>query len=524
MPANIQRGHSHPLGATLRGDGANFSVYALGAERVELLLFDRPSDERPARVISLDADNHHTFRYWHAHVGGVAAGQAYGYRVFGPHTDAGKVLLDPYARAVDVARWDRAAASRGGDNCATAPRGVLVDPHDYDWEGDRPLQRPIQQTVIYELHVRGFTVHPSSGVSTPNRGTFSGLVEKIPYLVDLGITAVELMPVMQFDAQEAPKGRTNYWGYCPMSWFAPHSGYASRPGATAVLDEFRAMVKAFHRAGIEVILDVVYNHTAEGGRRGPTFSWRGLADDTYYLHDHDGGYADFTGTGNTIKADHPVTRRMLFDSLVYWVEEMHVDGFRFDLASVLARDATGEPLPDPQLIRAIESHPVLAGTKMIAEAWDAAGLFQVGSFAGDRWHEWNAHYRDDLRRYLRGDPGSARSFVARLLGSPDIYGHEEREPEQSINFVTCHDGFPLADVVAYSRKHNLDNGEQDRDGLDENFSWNCGVEGSTDDLEIDLRRLRHGKSLLALLLLSLGTPMLSMGDELRRTQRGNNNA
>jgi glycogen operon protein len=404
-------------------------------------------------------------------------------------------------------------------------KSVVVDASAYDWEGDTPLRRPSAQTIVYEMHVRGFTRHASSGVGQAMRGTFAGLIEKIPYLVELGITAVELLPVFQFDAQDSPPGKVNYWGYAPVSFFSPHRAYSARQDLLGPVDEFRDMVKALHRAGIEVILDVVFNHTAEGGRDGPTLSFRGLDNTTYYLLDKDRSrYADYTGTGNTLNASHPVVRRMIVDSLRYWVESMHVDGFRFDLASVLARDASGEPIPNPPILWDIESDPVLAGTKLIAEAWDAAGLYQVGSFIGDSWKEWNGRFRDDVRGFFRGESGSVGRMADRLVGSPEIYGHEEREPEQSVNFVTCHDGFTLNDLVSYDRKRNEANGENDRDGTNDNRSWNCGVEGPTDDPTIERLRNRQVKNFLTVTLVSLGMPMILMGDEARRTQSGNNNA
>jgi len=332
------------------------------------------------------------------------------------------------------------------------------------------------------MHVRGFTRHPSSGVDEQTRGTFAGLVQKIYYLQNLGVTAVELLPVFQFDVQDCPPGLVNYWGYAPVSFFAPHRAYSSRQDPLGPVDEFRDMVKALHRAGIEVILDVVFNHTAEGDHRGPTLCFRGLDNMAYYMLEADlAKYANYTGTGNTLNANHPVVRRMIVDSLRYWVEEMHVDGFRFDLASVLTRDASGSVLPNPPVLWDIESDPCLAGTKLIAEVWDAGGLYQIGSFIGDSWQEWNGRFRDDVRSFFRGDEGSAGRFADRLVGSPEIFGHDLREPEQSVNFVTCHDGFTLNDLVSYDRKHNEANAENNRDGTDDNRSWNCGVEGPTND-------------------------------------------
>jgi glycogen operon protein len=484
-------------------------------------------------VIEIDPRVNRTYHYWHLFVPGLRSGQVYGFRAFGPFApdrglrfDPSKVLLDPYGRAVAVPRdYSRDAARLPGDNTATAMKSVLVDPRTYDWEGDVPLNRPWTRTIIYEMHVRGFTAHPSSGVPEWKRGTYAGLVEKIPYLQELGITAVELLPVFQFDPQDAPSGRTNYWGYSPVAFFAPHQAYSSRPEPLAVLDEFRDMVKALHRAGIEVILDVVFNHTAEDGYDGPTQCFRGLDNTTYYLSCEDRSrYANFTGTGNTLNANHPVLRRMIVDSLRYWVNEMHVDGFRFDLASILARDSSGAVMSNPPVLWDIESDPALAGTKMIAEAWDASGLYQVGSFVGDSWKEWNDRFRDDIRDFFRGVNDSVGRVADRLLGSPSIYAGRGREAEESINFVACHDGFTLNDVVTYDNKHNQENGENNRDGHGDNRSWNCGCEGPTKNPEIEKLRNRQVKNFFTAVLLSVGVPMFVMGDEVRRSQRGNNNA
>jgi glycogen operon protein len=524
--------HTAPLGATLTGEGVNFSVFSKHATRIELLLFDDALDRRPSRVIPLDARQHRTYHYWHIFVPNLAPGQIYAYRADGPFApergqrfDREKALLDPYGLAVSVPpTYDREAARRPGDTTATSMKSVVADPSRYDWEGDTPLRRPYVETVIYELHVRGFTQHPSSGVPAHKRGTYAGLIEKIPYLKDLGVTAVELLPVFQFDPYDAPT-RVNYWGYQPISFFAPHHAYSSRPGPLAVLDEFRDMVKALHRAGIEVILDVVYNHTTEGGADGPTLCYRGLANDYYYILEPDKSrYADYTGCGNTLNANQPIVRRLIQDSLRYWVTQMHVDGFRFDLASILSRDESGHPLPNPPVLWDIESDPLLAGTKLIAEAWDAAGLYQVGSFVGDAWQEWNGRARDDIRRFIKGEAHTVSGLATRLLGSPDIYGHKEREAEHSINFITCHDGFTLNDLVSYNDKHNETNGHDNTDGANDNNCWNCGSEGPTDNADIEALRNRQVKNFMVLNLLAAGTPMLTMGDEVRRTQRGNNNA
>jgi glycogen operon protein len=435
-------------------------------------------------------------------------------------------LLDPYCRAIAVPKnYSREAASQKGDNTATAMKSVVTDPQAYDWECDAPLKRPWSRTIVYEMHVRGFTAHPSSGLPESKRGTYAGLIEKIPYLRQLGITAVELLPVFHFDPQDAPRGRTNYWGYSPVSFFAPHQAYSSCQDPLGAVAEFRDMVKALHRSGIEVILDVVFNHTSEGGHDGPTQCFRGLDNPAYYLLGEDRSqYANFTGTGNTLNANHPAVRRMIVDSLRYWVDQMHVDGFRFDLASILARDSSGAVMSNPPVLWDIESDPVLAGTKMIAEAWDAAGLYQVGNFVGDSWKEWNDRFRDDIRDFFRGASDSVGRVADRLLGSPSIYGHKEREAEESVNFVACHDGFTLNDLASYNYKHNEENGEDNRDGRDDNRSWNCGFEGPTDDPGIERLRNRQVKNFLTATMLSVGVPMFVMGDEVRRSQRGNNNA
>jgi isoamylase len=533
MPVELGKGQSYPLGATPCSGGVSFSLFSKSCDAVELLLFDKVDDSKPTDVIRLDPRQNKTYHYWHTVVGGLKPGQIYGYRVHGPHEpykglrfDADKVLLDPYGRSVAIPEsYSRLAASRQGDNTASSMKSVVVDLSAYNWEGDAPLKRPFSNTVIYEMHVAGFTRHPSSGVAPEKRGTYAGLVEKIPYLQDLGITAVELLPVFQFDQQDCPQGLVNYWGYSPISFFAPHSGYSSRKDPVGCLDEFRDMVKALHRAGIEVILDVVYNHTAEGNEAGPTLCFRGIANDVYYILETDRQrYANYSGTGNTLNANQSVVRRLILDSIHYWVSEMHVDGFRFDLASILSRDESGRPMENPPVLEDVESDPRLAGIKLIAEAWDAAGLYQVGTFAGDSWKEWNGKFRDDVRSFLKTDNGTVSRLAARLLASPDIYGHEEREPEQSINFVTCHDGFTLNDLVSYDQKHNEANGEENRDGTNDNLSWNCGTEGPTDDPEIERLRNRQCKNFIAVTLLSMGAPMLLMGDEIRRAQRGNNNA
>jgi isoamylase len=525
-------GQSFPLGATICPGGVNFSVFSRRATQIELLLFDSVADAPPTRVVALDPRKHRTYHYWHVSVPGIGAGQLYAYRAFGPFDpeqglrfDPSKALLDPYGRAVaEPDAYSRSHASRYGRD-AIAMKSVVHDPGAYDWEGDAPLHRSFASTVIYEMHLAGFTRHPSSGVAPELRGTYAGMIEKIPYLRDLGITAVELLPIFQFDRQDCPPGLANYWGYSPVSFFAPHAGYSSRKDALGPVDEFRDLVKALHRAGIEVILDVVYNHTAEGNAAGPTLCFRGLANEVYYILDSDRAqYANYSGTGNTLNTNRAIVRRMILDSLRYWVAEMHVDGFRFDLAAILARDESGRVLENPPALWDIESDPVLADTKLIAEAWDAAGLYQLGSFIGDSWKEWNGRFRDDVRGFMKADRGTVRMLLQRMLGSPDIFGHREREPEQSINFVTCHDGFTLNDLVSYNDKHNEANGDGNRDGMDNNRSWNCGIEGPSEYIAVEGLRRRQVKNFMVAMLISIGVPMLLMGDEMRRTQRGNNNA
>ena len=538
-PYRVEAGRPAPLGATLCDGGVNFSLFSANATAVELLLFDRHDQGEPSQVIALDSAQSRTYYYWHCFVPGLGDGQLYGYRVSGPYEEelglrfnANKVLLDPYARAVAYGdNWSRAEAYGFGDNCLSALKSVVVDMTPYDWEGDRPLQRPMSQTIIYETHLKGFTAHPSSGVSAP--GTYCGVIEKIPYLQDLGITAVEFLPLQQFDEQEVERTNPltgerlkNYWGYAPVAFFAPHLGYACDRNPRVMLDEFRDMVKALHRAGIEVIADVVFNHTAENDHTGPTISFRGLENVAYYLLQEDRRYyQDYTGTGNTVACNHSVMRRLIGECLRYGVEELHLDGFRFDLASVMSRDEYGHIPNSPPLLWELESDPVLAGTKLIAEAWDAAGLYELGGFTGDRWAEWNGQYRDDVRRFVRMDSGTARNLAWRLTGSMDVFRDKDSySTHRSVNFVTCHDGFTLADLVSYNVKHNQANGENDRDGAVENYSWNCGVEGPTERAEVLELRRRQIKNLLTLLLVSRGTPMLLGGDEFGRTQQGNNNA
>lgn len=531
----VFEGEPHPLGARPVADGVNFSFFSKHAERVTLLIFSDHDDVVPLQVIELDPEQHRTFHFWHCFVAGAKPGMHYAYRVHGPDDnsqghrfDGSKVLLDPYGRGVSKTLWQRGDACGTGDNMQTAMRSVIIDVDGYDWEGVDPPRTPMAETVIYEMHVGGFTRHPSSGVAQP--GTFRALIEKIPYLKELGVTAVELLPVFDFDQTDYREVNGeklyNYWGYAPLAFFSPHSGYCIAPHEGEHANEFRDMVKALHKAGIEVILDVVFNHTDEGNEHGPTTSFRGIDNSTYYmLSDADlRYYADYSGCGNSLYANHPVVTKFIVDVLKYWVEVMHVDGFRFDEASVLSRGRDGAPMRHPPVLWQIELEEAFADTKIIAEAWDAGGLYQVGQFPGYRWAEWNGKFRDDIRDFVRGEPGMIGSVAARLSGSADIYQGNGRLPLNSVNFINAHDGFTLNDLVSYNGKHNDANGEGNRDGVDDNRSWNCGWEGPSEDAAVEALRDRQVRNFFTLLMLSQGVPMFVMGDEIRRSQSGNNNA
>ena len=534
----IETGSSHPLGAVPDEQGVNFSVFSENATAVTLLLFDRHDAPQPVQTIELEPRQHKTFHFWHCYVRGLKAGTAYAYRVDGPQDLQGrgfrfnpnKVLIDPYARGNTTELWRRGDACGPADNVATSMRSLVIDVAGYDWEGDKPLNLPTDEVVIYEMHVGGFTRSPTSGVKHP--GTFASVIEKIPYLKDLGVTTVELLPIHEFDEQELdrtlPDGThlTNYWGYSTVGFFAPESSYCVNPHLGRHLDEFRDMVKALHKAGIEVMLDVVFNHTSEGNHQGPTFSFKGFENSIYYhLPQVDRQYyMDYSGCGNTVNCNHPMVDKFILDCLEFWVREMHVDGFRFDEGSILSRGEGGAPMAYPPAIWHIELSETLLDTKIIAEAWDAAGLYQIGYFPGYRWAEWNGKFRDVARRFVKGDAGLAGQLANRIAGSADLYEARGHLPINSVNFITAHDGFTLNDLVSYNDKHNDANGEGNRDGADDNNSWNCGVEGVTSDPAIEALRRRQIKNFAAILLLSQGIPMFVAGDEIRRTQHGNNNA
>ena len=533
---NTRPGTRFPMGASCDGKGTNFCIFSRHATAVELLLYDSHDAPRPFAVIELDPENNKTFYFWHIYVEGIGPETSYTWRVDGPgdtrHTgfrfDKRRELLDPWAKLVTDSLWDRLRAMDPDAGYVPSMRAMVPPVDTYDWEGDRPLDRSTGDAVIYEMHVGGFTRHPSSGVRHP--GTYSGVIEKIPYLKELGVTDVELLPVMAFDEQDVPKGAWerglhNYWGYSPHSFFAPHPGYCIEPENGNHIDQFRDMVKAFHRAGIGVIIDVVFNHTAEGGEDGPVINFNGLGNRAlYHLDPHDRRkYLDFTGCGNTINCNHPLVTAFIRECLEYWVHTFHVDGFRFDLASVMARGEDTRPMYHAPVVWSIEFSPQLAGSRIVAEAWDAGGLYQVGGFPGFRWQEWNGLYRDVMRQFVRGDRGLIDQVATRIAGSSDLYQQSGRFPRNSVNFVTCHDGFTMYDLVSYNRKHNQANGEDNRDGSDINYSWNCGVEGDTDDPEILALRRRQVKNFMALLMLSQGVPMILSGDEVLRTQQGNNN-
>ena len=535
-----------PYGANIDGDGVHFSLFSRHATRAWLLLYDAPQDDFPFQEIELNPAINRTGDIWHVWVRELTEGQLYLWRLDGPSDpatghrfDPDHLLLDPYAKALTGDFDWKAGLAKDPDRpkavCYPASAGAsgmpkcVVATDRFEWEEDQPLERPLSEAVIYECHVRGLTAHPNSSIK--NKGTFAGVIEMIPYFKKLGINAVEFLPAHEFsmlheDHTNPLTGQPleNYWGYNTVSFFAPNGRYSSSGTRGQQVIEFKQMVKALHANGIEVYLDVVFNHTAEGNHKGPTICFKGIDNTIYYLlHPKTAAYRDYTGCGNTFNCNHPVVRNFIISCLHYWVLQMHVDGFRFDLASVLGRDENGDMMPNPPLLRAIEEDPVMRGTKIIAEAWDAAGAYQVGEFSG-RWAEWNGRFRDDVRRFWRGDPASVGAFATRFSGSSDLYGDDGRTPHHSINFVTSHDGFTLLDWASYEKKYNLPNGHNNTDGDNYNLSFNHGVEGPTDDPRILTLRRRQAKNIFTTLILSLGVPMIAGGDEFLRTQQGNNNA
>lgn len=540
-----------PFGASLVPNGVNFAVFSRHATSMTVALYQNPQDSDPFFEHKFDPIVNRTGDVWHAELQGIGAGILYGYRVDGPYIpqeglryNKNKLLIDPYARALtgdfiwditqscgyDVTSPEKDLSFSEIDNAGFMPKCIVIDDEAFDWQGDRPLNLPLRHAVIYELHVRGATRHASSGVSAP--GTYQGIIEKIPYFKELGVTSLELLPVQEFDFYENQRKNPftgeplrQYWGYSTLAFFAPKGIYAASGTCGEQVTEFKTMVRELHKAGIEVILDVVFNHTAEGNELGPTVSFRGFDNSIWYMLDENPRYyKNFSGCGNTLNCNNPIVRNFIIDCLHYWVVQMHVDGFRFDLASILGRDQKGKMLENPPMIEMIAEDPILRNTKLIAEAWDAGGAYQVGAFPGGRWAEWNDRFRDDVRRYWRGDPGFTGAFATRITGSSDLYLRDGRKPFHSINYVCCHDGFTLMDLVSYNGKHNEENGENNFDGHPSNFSYNYGYEGPTHDSKILDLRMRQIKNFLTTLFLSLGTPMLLAGDEFGRTQQGNNNA
>ena len=545
-----ENGRAMPYGAALNDKGVNFSLFSRHATAVNLLLFDNDKPDSPWQEIKLEPRKNKTGDMWHCFIPSLKAGACYLYRVDGPYNpekgyrfNFNRLLLDPYAKALtDLSSWDmhncsdytpndpiKAAAASFNSNIAAQPRCIVVDDR-FDWQGDRPLNYPLRFSVLYETHVRGLTKAPGSNVQHP--GTFSGVIEKIPYFKDLGITSLEFLPIQEFNERELfskhPKtgeSLVNYWGYSTVAFFAPKGSYAADRSPGGQVREFKEMVRELHKAGIEVILDIVFNHTAEGNEKGPTISFRGLDNPIYYLlEDNRRYYQNYSGCGNTVNCNHPVVRSFIIDCLQYWVMEMHVDGFRFDLGSILGRDQKGRLMENPPMLERIAEDPVLSNTKIIAEAWDAGGAYQVGWFPGGRWAEWNDRFRDEVRCYWRGDAGETRHLATRLSGSSDLYLRDGRKPFHSINFITSHDGFTMHDLVSFTLKHNENNGEQNRDGTDNNNSCNYGTEGPSIDPVIQKTREQQIKNFIATLMVSIGTPMLLGGDEIARTQGGNNNA
>lgn len=526
----LRYGHTLPFGAQPVPGGINFSVFSTHAESCTLVLFNKGGEE-PVDEIPFP-EEYRLGNVWAMTVLGLRAKDIeYGFRLDGPNApkegfrfDREAILMDPYAREVGGdGLWQ-------GKRASVMPFRSRIPAGHFEWGHSRPLRRAEDELVIYEMHLRGFTANRNSGTAAP--GTFDALREKIPYLKELGVNCVELMPIFEFDELENTRINPltgdplcNYWGYSTIGFFAPKAAYAASGPEGGEVAELKQLIRELHEAGMEVVLDVVFNHTGEGGEGGPTYSFRGIDNSTYYMLEEGGKYANYTGCGNTVNCNHPVVRGFVIGCLRYWASEFHIDGFRFDLATILGRDRNGAPLANPPLLESLAYDPVLAGCDLIAEAWDAGGLYQVGNFPSyGRWMEWNGKFRDASRKFLKGDPGMTGEMVQRIMGSPDLYKAAGRKPTASVNFITCHDGFTLRDWVSYNEKHNLANGENNRDGTNDNNSWNCGVEGETTDPVVMELRARMQKTAILLLMVSQGVPMLLMGDECGRTQSGNNNA
>ncbi len=544
-------GQPCPYGTAVLSTGVNFSLFSRHASSVTLDIFEYVDDAEPCYSYTLKKDTNKTGDIWHVFVQGLQKNALYLYRVEGPFVpheglrfNGGNYLLDPYARGLtagDASFTPSFAAQTppsfvdgdlvflSGQTAKNFPKCIVIDGDDFDWQGDRPLNYPLRDCIIYEAHVRGMSCHPNA--PQKHKGTYEGIIESIPYLKSLGITSLELLPVHAFNPHELTRKnpRTgealkNYWGYSTVAFFAPHPLYAANSIGGNPVFEFKKMVRELHKNGIEVILDIVFNHTAEGSEYGPTLSFRGLDNNIYYILDGNRRYyRNYSGCGNTFNCNHPVVQTFILDCLHYWVSEMHVDGFRFDLGSILGRDQNGVLMDNPPTIEHIAEDPLLRNTKIIAEAWDAGGAYQVGTFPGSRWAEWNDRFRDDTRVFWRGDTAYARELATRITGSADLYSDDGRKPFHSINFITSHDGFTLYDLLSYNRKHNEENGEKNRDGGNNNYSFNNGFEGKTENKAIEALRRQKAKNMLVTLLLSLGTPMLTSGDEVLRSQNGNNN-
>jgi glycogen operon protein len=530
----VETGKAMPLGAVLTEKGVNFSVFSRNAEGISLFLFEGSQKDSPYKEIKLDKTKNKTGDIWHCHISGLGEGACYLYRADGKYVperglrfNPNIYLLDPYAKAVTgLSGWDMMDLK---NNLYNKPRCIVVN-DDFDWQGDLPLNYPLRFSVLYETHIKGLTAHSNSGVE--HKGTYRGVIERIPFFKELGITSLEFLPLQEYNEREYPRKHpktgeelTNYWGYSTVAFFAPKGSYSSDSAPGAQVREFKTMVRELHKAGLEVILDIVFNHSAEGNENGPTFSFRGLDNQIYYILNEDRRYyQNYSGCGNTLNCNHPVVRQFIIDCLHYWVTEMHVDGFRFDLGSILGRDQRGRLMENPPTLELIAEDPVLSHTKIIAEAWDAGGAYQVGWFPGGRWAEWNDRFRDEIRLFGRGDHGQTRQLATRISGSSDLYLRDGRKPFHSINFITSHDGFTLRDLVSYNYKHNEDNGEENRDGSDNNCSYNNGDEGPSIDMMVEQIRERLIKNFIATMMISLGTPMILGGDEISRTQHGNNNA